>query len=122
MKEKAAFLEGFIKGLSMDVNSDYSKAIKEIASCISYMAEAIDDLEDRTDLIEEDVCDIQDILGDSCDCGDGECHKVTCDKCGSENHLTDDKLNVCNGECKCENCGCELKIDSFKCCDGDCNC
>ena len=123
MQEKAAFLEGFIKGLSMDKNSDYSKAIKEIVNCISEIADEIDDLNERVDILEEEMCDINDMLdGCSCNCGDDCCCTVKCEKCGTENNLTHEHIKNCDCNCKCQNCGCDLKIDDCQCCDEDCEC
>lgn len=118
MKEKASFLEGFIKGLSIDSNSDYSKAIKEIVSCISKISEEFDDLNQRVNFLEEEICDMREMLNVcccDCDCDNNYCCKVKCEKCGHENNFTHEKIKNHNCNYKCENCGFGLKIGNYNC-------
>ena len=123
MQERAAFLKGFIKGLSLDANSDCSKAIKEIVACISEIADEFDDLSDRVDYLEEEIFDIREALKLECDCGcdDECCCNVKCKKCGTENHFSHENIENYNCNCKCQNCGSDLKIDGCGCCDESCN-
>ncbi|MBO6126948.1 MAG: hypothetical protein J6P21_03020 [Clostridia bacterium] len=123
MQEKAAFLKGFIKGLSMDANSDCSKAIKEIVSCIADIAEEVDGLRERADYLVEEIFDIREALKLECDCecDDGCCCSVKCEKCGTENHFSHESIENCSCNCKCQNCGSDLNIDGCNCCDESCN-
>lgn len=124
MQEKAAFLKGFIKGLSIDANSDYSKAIKEIVACISGIADEFDDLNDRISYLEEEMCDIHEALELECNCGcDNECCcNVKCEKCGTENSFSHEHVKNCNCNFKCQNCGSDLKINNCDCFDENCSC
>ena len=60
MGKQASYLEGFLKGLSMDMNSDCGKAIKEIVNCISSISDEVDALKDNVDDIDDRVDNLED--------------------------------------------------------------
>lgn len=123
MQKRAAFLKGFMKGLSIDSNSDYGKAIKEIVACISEIADEFDDLSDRIDYLEGEMCNIHEALGLECDCGYNNecCRNIKCEKCGTENCFSGEHIENFDCNCKCQNCGGDLKIDECNCCVENCD-
>ena len=97
--EKVAYLKGLAEGMAIDENSKEGKLLKAITDVLADLALSVEDLEDYTaelteqvDAIDEDLdaleCDFYD--DDECECGcdecgdedwDGEFYDVTCPNC-----------------------------------------
>ena len=107
----ASYLEGFLKGLNMDPNSDCTKAFIEVSKCVSAMASEINDLRGSLDNTLDRIDDLQDLVDDMnsrldeccCDCSDSDYSKDTrpcsCDECGPSCSCDGDCSDSCNCEC-----------------------
>ncbi len=133
--EKVAYLKGLIEGMEIDANSKEGKLLKAAMDVLSDLAVTVEDLEDYTaelteqvDAIDEDLdaleCDFYeewDEDDDDCccdECGD-EFYDITCPSCNEEFCVDEDTL--LEGGIDCPNCGerLEFEIDED---DDDCCC
>ena len=136
--EKVAYLKGLAEGMAIDENSKEGKLLKAITDVLADLALSVEDLEDYTaelteqvDAIDEDLdaleCDFYD--DDECECGcdecgdedwDGEFYDVTCPNCDEE--FSVDEETLMEGSIECPNCGEHLEFDIDECDEEGCDC
>lgn len=130
ISEKVAYLKGLAEGLDLDTTK--SKEAKLISVMIGILEEvglSIEDLEDNTatlgeeiDAISEDLSDVEEIVydedEDDCCCGDDDFFEVECPNCGAEIDIDEDILD--EGTVECPACGEKFVIDLCDDEDGCC--
>ena len=130
ISEKVAYLKGLAEGLDLDTTK--SKEAKLISVMIGILEEvglSIEDLEDNTaalgeeiDAISEDLSDVEEIVydedEDDCCCGDDDFFEVDCPNCGAEIDIDEDILE--QGTVECPACGEKFVIDLCDDEDGCC--
>lgn len=133
--EKVAFLKGLLEGMSVDPESNEGKLWKAVMDVLADLALSVEDLEDysaelteQVDAIDEDL----DLLEsdfyeeydeeDGCTCGEDEYYDITCPNCDEE--FCVDEETLMEGGVECPNCGEHLEFDlEDGCADGcDCGC
>ena len=139
LTEKVAYLKGLMEGLGVDDSTKEGKVLSVVLDVLSDMALTVSDLEDSLDLvgeqleiIDEDLCQIQeDFYDDDCCCDDddydeddfddfeGELYEVTCPSCGDTITVNEDMLD--EGDINCPGCGELLEFDLDGMLD-DCDC
>ena len=121
ISEKVAYLKGLAEGLDLDTTK--SKEAKLISVMIGILEEvglSIEDLEDNTaalgeeiDAISEDLSDVEEIVydedEDDCCCGDDDFFEVDCPNCGAEIDIDESILEA--GTVECPSCGDTFAID-----------
>lgn len=131
--EKAAYLQGLIKGLDIDESTKEGKLLVALVDVVGEMADSIADLEDVCDELDEVVDILDEDLGnleqdfysfdeddmddDDCGCGcgceddddDEDIFEVTCPSCNDTVYL--DEGMVEEGSMNCPNCGELLEFD-----------
>ena len=128
ISEKVAYLKGLAEGLELDTSK--SKEAKLISVMIGILEEvglSIEDLEDNTaalgeeiDAISEDLSDVEEIVydEDEDDYDDEDFFEVECPSCGAEIDIDEDILE--QGSVVCPGCGEKFAIDL--CDDDECGC
>lgn len=134
--EKVAYLKGLIEGMEIDATSKEGKLLKAAMDVLADLAVTVEDLEDYTaelteqvDAIDEDLdsleCDFYeewDEDDDDCccdECGD-EFYDITCPSCNEEFCVDEDTL--LEGGIDCPNCGEHLEFEIENDDDDDCCC
>ena len=137
--EKVAYLKGLMEGMELDKDSKEGKLFFAIADILEDLALDIEDLEENSldlaeeiDAISDDLADVEDLIFDDDDfddddfddddddyeCGCGCCcdddeeplfFEVTCPAC--ENTITIDEDVLDLGAIQCPNCGEMLEFD-----------
>ena len=126
--EKVAYLKGLMEGLSVDETSKEGKILKAVVDVLDDLAMSVEDLEDYTaelteqvDAVDEDLDSLENDFYGECDCCDDdedeEYYDITCPSCGDEFSVDEDTL--LEGGIECPNCGEHLEFDVE--CD-DCGC
>lgn len=138
--EKVAYLKGLIEGMEFEENSREGKLLKSVMDILSDLATSVEDLEDYTaelteqvDAIDEDLDSLEsdfyeewDEDDDECCCGDededwdGEFYDVTCPNCNEE--FSVDEETLMEGSIDCPNCGEHLEFDIDECDEDGCGC
>ena len=127
ISEKVAYLKGLAEGLDLDTTK--SKEAKLISVMIGILEEvglSIEDLEDNTaalgeeiDAISEDLSDVEEIVYDEDeDDEDDDFFEVECPNCGAEIDIDEDVLD--EGTVECPACGEKFVIDLCDDEDGCC--
>jgi hypothetical protein len=133
ISEKVAYLKGLCEGMKLDTEKNEGKLISAVIDILSDMAEEIDELNEVTiDLTEEleDIYDAQALLEDvvfqendyddddeeedCCCCYDDDDEEplffeVRCPSCSNEITIDEDVLEL--GSISCPNCGEKLEFD-----------
>ena len=133
ISEKVAYLKGLCEGMKLDTENNEGKLISAVIDILSDMAEEIDELNEVTiDLTEEleDIYDAQALLEDvvfqendyddddeeedCCCCYDDDDEEplffeVRCPSCSNEITIDEDVLEL--GSISCPNCGEKLEFD-----------
>ncbi len=135
--EKVAYLKGLAEGLGIEEGSKEGKLLKAIMDVLADLALSVEDLEDYTaelteqvDAIDEDLDALEgDFYEDeNCDCDcdcdcdedwDDEFYDVSCPNCDEE--FSVDEETLLEGGIECPNCGEHLEFD-IECDDDDCDC
>lgn len=135
--EKAAYLQGLVKGLEIDESTKEGKllialvdVVDEMAASIADLEEMCEELDEVVDVLDEDLGNLEDDFygfeedgedgmecdhdccdDDDCDCGCGEdeVYEVTCPSC--ENAIYLDAGMLDEGSIDCPNCGQLLEFD-----------
>ncbi len=136
--EKIGYLKGLMDGLDLDKNSKEAKIFSAIIETLDDMADSIEmlndsvtELEELTDILDEDLgaleddyyddgdCDCDcgcDCDCDDCDCEDCDCdddddfyYEVVCGKCNDTICLDEGMIE--EGSINCPNCGELLEFD-----------
>lgn len=128
--EKVAYLKGLMEGLSMDETSKEGKILKAVVDVLDDLAMSVEDLEDYTaelteqvDAVDEDLDALENDFYGECDCCDDdedeEYYDITCPSCGDE--FSVDEETLLEGGIECPNCGEHLEFD-VECDDCGCDC
>lgn len=132
ISEKVAYLKGLNEGLSIDTEkSKEGKLIKVIIDILEEVGLSIEDLEDTTealgeelDAVSDDLADVEDDLygeddEDDCCCGDDDFFEVECPNCGEPLEIDEDVLE--EGVVECPACNQKFALDLYDE-DDDCGC
>ena len=128
--EKVAYLKGLMEGLSVDETTKEGKILKAVVDVLDDLAMSVEDLEDYTaelteqvDAVDEDLDSLENDFYGECDCCDDdedeEYYDITCPSCGDEFSVDEDTL--LEGGIECPNCGEHLEFD-VECDDCGCDC
>lgn len=128
LNAKAAYIRGLMSGMEFDENSKNGKVItammdllEELAGTVTEHDDALDQVYDELDTLDEDMDDLMADLYEDEDDGedDGEeaTYEVTCPNCNTVTTVDEDSL--LNKELVCPNCGAAFDIE-FENCDGNC--
>ena len=114
----------------MDETSKEGKILKAVVDVLDDLAMSVEDLEDYTaelteqvDAVDEDLDSLENDFYGECDCCDDdedeEYYDITCPSCGDEFSVDEDTL--LEGGIECPNCGEHLEFD-VECDDCGCDC
>ena len=99
LSEKAAYIQGLADGLELDESTKEGKLIAALIDLVGEMSDAIADIDEDLDTlneyieeIDEDLGSVEEYLYDDCDC---DCD---CDDC----------------DCDCDDCECDCEEDFFE--------
>ena len=137
ISEKVAYLKGLAEGLNLDTEkSKEGKLISVMIGILEEIGLSIEDLEENTqalgeeiDVLSDDLSDVEDVVfdededededdedyeddfgdEDEFDFGDETLYEVKCPTCGEV--ITIDEEMLDEGSTKCPNCGEELEFD-----------
>ena len=133
--EQISYLKGLAEGLGLDENNKQDKLIKAIIDVLDEIAVSIDELEDvsaelceQIDAVDEDLANLEeDFYDDDCDCGcgcdccdDEDIYEVVCPACNEEICIEESVLD--EGGMICPNCGESLEFDFDDECECGCDC
>lgn len=118
--EALGYLKGLLDGLDLDENKKETKVFKAIVSVLDNLnedvldiTEELDAVEDQIDDIDNDLCDLEEIVYDDdfsdIDDEDYEDYEITCPACGAE--FTVDEDTVLEGNFECPSCGETLNFE-----------
>lgn len=133
LTNRAAYLKGLAEGMKLDKETNEGRLLSEIIDFLNdaaaeinaidneqgFIADKIDDMDEKIEVIGNEVFD--EFYDDDYDDDDNE-FSIRCQECGEDICVTDDDLM--EGEVVCPNCGTEIEFD-FDCnddCDDDCDC
>ena len=132
ISERVAYIKGLVDVLELDCNDKNSKVLKEVVLVLEDMALSIEDNEDVTnaigeqlDEVDSDLSSLEDyVYDDEDDYEDDDVYEVECPNCHDIVYLDEEMLE--DGEIACPNCGTNLEFDlSCGCdcdsCDADCS-
>ena len=137
ISEKVAYLKGLAEGLDIDTeNSKEGKLISVMIGILEEIGLSIEDLEENTealgeeiDAISDDLSDVEKIVfdeddeDDDCWCGDDDFFELECPNCGEDLVIDEDILD--EGVIQCPNCKQKFALDLSDGCgceDDDCCC
>lgn len=128
--EKVAYLKGLAEGMGIAEDSKEGKLLKAVMDVLADLAVSVEDLEDYTaelteqvDAIDEDLDALESDFydDDDCCCGDDEeYYDVSCPNCDEEFCI--DEETLLEGSIECPNCGEKIEFDTDCCDDDDCDC
>ncbi len=132
LSERISYIRGLADGLELGEDSKEAKVISAMIELLDDMAFSVEELEEQQDLINDDLDEMDEIVGEledyvygeDCDCGccdDMEFEDVTCPSCGAEIELDDDMISDDCSYFICPSCHEKIDID-WGCDDGDCGC
>ena len=131
--EKVAYLKGLAEGMDIDAASKEGKLLKAIMEVLADLAVSVEDLEDYTaelteqvdaidedlDMLESDFYEDYDEYDDEDEELDTEFYDVSCPNC--EQEFSVDEETLLEGSMECPNCGEHLEFD-IECDDDECGC
>ena len=135
ISEKVAYLKGLAEGLDLDTNkSKEGKLISVMIGILEEIGMSIEDLEENTvalgeelDAVSDDLADVEKVVfdedeDDDCCCDeDDDFFEVECPNCGETLVIDEDVLE--EGAIQCPNCKEKFALDlSDDCCCGDDDC
>lgn len=122
LNAKAAYIRGLMSGMEFDANSKNGKIIaammdllEEMASTVTEQDNALDQLYEDVDTIDEDLTDLINVVFDTDDDEDEEddgedaMYEVTCPNCGEVTTVDEDAL--LGDELVCPNCGASFGVE-----------
>ena len=131
LSERISYIRGLADGLELGEDSKEAKVISAMIELLDDMAFSVEELEEQQDLINDDLDEMDEIVGeledyvygDDCDCDccdEMEFEDVTCPSCGAEIELDDDMIS---DDCTYFTCpACHEKIDiDWDCAEDDCD-
>ena len=115
--EKVAYLRGLADGLKLTDTTAEGKVLLNVIEVLDDLALSVTDLEDAVeelgevvDAIDDDLQDVEDALYEEDDEDDEEeCYATTCPECEEEIFFDDSVLE--DGKVECPNCGATLEFD-----------
>ena len=137
ISEKVAYLKGLAEGLDLDTaKSKEGKLISVMIGILEEIGMSIEDLEENTvalgeelDAVSDDLADVEKVVfdedeDDDCCCDeDDDFFEVECPNCGETLVIDEDVLE--EGAIQCPNCREKFALDLSDdccCCDDDCGC
>ena len=135
ISEKVAYLKGLAEGLNIDTEkSKEGKLISVMIGILEEIGMSIEDLEENTvalgeelDAVSDDLADVEKVVfdedeDDDCCCDeDDDFFEVECPNCGETLVIDEDVLE--EGAIQCPNCREKFALDlSDDCCCGDDDC
>ena len=135
ISEKVAYLKGLAEGLDLDTaKSKEGKLISVMIGILEEIGMSIEDLEENTvalgeelDAVSDDLADVEKVVfdedeDDDCCCDeDDDFFEVECPNCGETLVIDEDVLE--EGAIQCPNCREKFALDlSDDCCCGDDDC
>ena len=133
ISEKVAYLKGLAEGLDLDTaKSKEGKLISVMIGILEEIGMSIEDLEENTvalgeelDAVSDDLADVEKVVfdeDDECCCDeDDDFFEVECPNCGETLVIDEDVLE--EGAIQCPNCKEKFALDlSDDCGDDDCGC
>ena len=130
--EKVAYLKGLAEGLGIQEDSKEGKLLKAVMDVLADLSVSVEDLEDYTaelteqvDAIDEDLDALEtDFYDEDCDCcGDDDeepYYDVCCPICNEE--FCVDEETLLEGGIECPGCGEHLEFGDIECDDDECGC
>ncbi len=139
--EKIAYIKGLADGLDYDKTSNEGKILAQVIDLLGDITaeicdveDALDDMSEQIDAVDEDLSYVEEIVydEDGCDCGCGcddcdcgcdcdDLYEIVCPNCNDTIYLDEDMLE--DEGIDCPNCGTPLEFDFCDCdCDCDCDC
>ncbi|MGI6265146.1 MAG: CD1247 N-terminal domain-containing protein [Acutalibacteraceae bacterium] len=119
--EKVAYLKGLFEGMQFDPDTNEGKLWKAVMDVLGDLALSVEDLEDysaelseQVDAIDEDLDQLESDFYEDYDYeededGDDEIYEVTCPNCDEE--FCVDEQTLMDGGVECPNCGEHLEFD-----------
>ena len=136
ISEKVAYLKGLAEGLDLDTaKSKEGKLISVMIGILEEIGMSIEDLEENTvalgeelDAVSDDLADVEKVVydedeDDDCCCEDDDFFEVECPNCGETLVIDEDVLE--EGAIQCPNCKEKFALDlsdDCGCGDDDCGC
>ena len=118
LSEKAAYIQGLADGVELDETTKEGKLIAALLDIVGDMADAIAELEEATDTlndyieeIDEDLGAVEEIVYDDCGC-DCDCDDDECDWEDDEYDWEDDDYE-CDGNCDDCDVDCALADEDY---------
>jgi len=129
LNAKAAYIRGLMAGMEFEAESPNGKVIaammdllEEMAAAVTEHDDALDQVYDELEILDEDMDDVVSVLCDlddeDSDEEDEAVYEVTCPNCNTV--TTVDEETLLNQELVCPNCGAAFDIE-LENCDGDCD-
>ena len=120
LNAKAAYIRGLMSGMEFDANSKNGKIIaammdllEEMASTVTEQDNALDQLYEDVDTIDEDLTDLINVVFDNDDEDEEDdedaMYEVTCPNCGEVTTVDEDAL--LGDELVCPNCGASFGVE-----------
>lgn len=121
LNAKAAYIRGLMSGMEFDANSKNGKIIaammdllEEMASTVTEQDNALDQLYEDVDTIDEDLTDLINVVFDVDDedeesDDEDAMYEVTCPNCGEVTTVDEDAL--LGDELVCPNCGASFGVE-----------
>ena len=118
ISEKVAYLKGLAEGLELDTaKSKEAKLISVMIGILEEVGHSIEDLEENTtalgeeiDAISDDLSDVEEVVvGEDEDDTDEDFFEVECPSCGADIEIDEDVLAA--GVVECPGCGEKFAID-----------
>ena len=128
LSEKISYIRGLADGLELGEESSEAKVISAIIELLDDMAFSVEELEEQQDLLNDDLDEMDEIVGeleeyvygdDYDDYDDITFEDVICPACGAEIELDEDMISDDGSSFICPACHEEIDIDWE--CDGDCD-
>ncbi len=124
ISEKVSYLKGLAEGLDLDTeNSKEGKLISVMIGILEELAMTVEDLEDSTqslgeeiDALSDDLSDVEKVVYEEED-ADDDWFEVECPSCGAAIIVDEDALS--EGEVECPECGARYAMELTDEEDGD---
>ena len=117
LNAKAAYIRGLMTGMEFDADSKNGKVIaammdllEEMAAQVTEHDDALDQVYDELETLDQDVDDIvSDLYADDDD--DSTMYEVTCPNCGQISTLDEETLMDPEGDLVCPHCGATFDVE-----------
>ena len=122
LSEKISYIRGLADGLELGEDSKEAKVISAIIELLDDMAFSVEELDEQQNLINDDLDELDEIVGELEECVYGDCEDcegcdayefddVTCPSCGAEIELDDDMISDDCTYFICPSCHERIEID-----------